>query len=374
MAALLRLCWLIVLLCAVPFGAVAAEPASVRLLVSNPAPYLGEEVVVTLEVRTSPRPPGPLAPIWPSLDSSATADLPTLPSRIEEDGRPVLVQAVQRSLRPLHTGQLALGNAGVSMAGQTYRAPEIELRVLPLPERGRPDGFAGAIGQIKMRLEYEGRGNREIRLILSGNAALDNFPVPHAELGSGERLIPLDDATVGDAPLERTRTLRYLYLPGGDHYRGRILFRLPVFDPIRRTYVVHQAGIDRLPAWSRHGVLLLAGLAVLYGLALLYRKRMPRTVEEALERIAGRPAHELCRAEIAELLRAQGGDAVLLAELDAYWQALDLKTYAPPQLRDEQPPTRAALRRQHQLLRRLARLGRWSDRAAPQSSRSTAIL
>lgn len=356
-AAILRRCGLIVLCCALPLGAIAAESPSVRLLVSNPAPYLGEEVVVTLEVRTSPRPPGPLVPIWPSLDSSATADLPTLPSRLEEEGRPVLVQTVQRSLRPLHIGQLPLGNAGVSMAGETYRAPAIELRVLPLPERGRPEGFAGAIGRIRLRLEAAGRGNREIRLILSGNAALENFPVPHPELGAGERLIPLDDATVGDAPLERTRTLRYLYLPGGDHYRGRILFRLPVFDPLRRTYVVHQAGIDRLPAWSRHGALALAGIALLYGLALFYRKRMPRTVEEALERIAGRPAHELCRAEIAELLRARGGDELLLAELDAYWQALDRKAYAPPQLRDEQPPARAALRRQHHLLRRLARLG-----------------
>jgi hypothetical protein len=52
---------------------------AVRLLISNPAPYVGEEVIVTLEVRTAPRSQSAIIPIWPNLDSSASAELPTLP-------------------------------------------------------------------------------------------------------------------------------------------------------------------------------------------------------------------------------------------------------------------------------------------------------
>ena len=330
---------------------------AVRLLLSNPAPYVGEEVVVTLEVRTAPRPQSAIVAIWPNLDSSASTDLPTPPPRLEER-QAVLVQIMQRAVRPLRSGRLPLISAGVSIAGKTYHAQPLELRVLSLPERGRPEGFAGAIGQVTMQLQAEGRGSREIQLLLSGNAALETFPPPQAEPGAGERLILLDDATVGMAPQERTRTLRYLDLPGGND-RGRLVFRLPVFDPLAHEYVVHKAGIRHLPTWLVHSASLLATLLLLAFMVRSYRQsRTPRTVEEALERILARPPSQLCRDEIMEILRRRGADPQLLAELAAHWQILDAQRFAPDALRPGELTAEDRQRSQHLLLQ-LIRMKSW---------------
>ena len=330
---------------------------AVRLLLSNPAPYVGEEVIVTLEVRTAPRPQSAIVPIWPNLDSSASADLPTPPSRLEES-EAVLVQIMQRAIRPLRSGRLPLLSAGVSIAGQTYYAPPVELRVQPLPERGRPEGFAGAIGQVTMSLTEAGRGSREIQLQLSGTAALETFPPPQADLGNGERLILLEDATVGMAPQERTRTLRYLYLPGGND-RGQLVFRLPVFDPLAHEYIVLKSGIDHVPTWLVHSAYLFSTLLLLYVLVRTYRQsRTPRTVEEALERLIGRPPEQLCRDEIVEILQKHGADAHILLDLAAYWQTFDTRRFAPDALRPGELTAEDRQRSQHLLLH-LIRMKSW---------------
>lgn len=330
---------------------------AVRLLLSNPAPFVGEEVIVTLEVRTQPRPQSAIIPIWPNLDSSASAELPTPPPRLEED-QAALVQIMQRAVRPLRSGRLPLSAAGVSIAGQTYHAQPVELRVLPLPERGRPENFAGAIGEVAMELQAEGRGSREIQLVLHGPAPLETFPAPQAEVGVNERLILLHDATIGSAPQERIRTLRYLYLPGGND-RGRLVFRLPVFDPLAHKYVVLNTGIEHIPTWLVHSALLLFTLLALYLLLRSYRKsRTPRTVDEALERIIGRPPTQLCRDEIVEILRRRGADRQLLANLSAHWQSHDAQHFAPNVLRAGEI-TEEEQQNSQRLLLQLIRMKSW---------------
>lgn len=337
--------------------AAADNLPTVRLLLSNPAPYVGEEVIVTLEVRTAPRPQSAIIPIWPNLDSSASAELPTPPPRLEED-QAALVQIMQRAVRPLRSGRLPLSSAGVSIAGQTYHAQPVELRVLPLPEQGRPDNFAGAIGQVGMQLQAEGRGSREIQLVLHGPAPLETFPAPQAEVGTNERLILLHDATIGIAPEERTRTLRYLYLPGGND-RGRLVFRLPVFDPLAHKYVVLNVGIEHIPTWLMHSAFLLFTLLILSLLVRSYRKsRTPRTVEEALERIIGRPSTQLCREEIIEILQQRGADRQLLANLASHWQCHDTRRFAPDALRAGDLTTEEQQNSQRLLLQ-LIRITSW---------------
>lgn len=340
-----------------PTVARANKLPAVRLLISNPAPYVGEEVIVTLEIRTSPRPQSPITPIWPNLDSCASADLPTPPSRLEE-GQAVLVQIMQRAIRPLRSGRLPLISVGVSIGGQTYHASPVELRVQPLPESGRPEGFAGAIGRITMQLQGEGRGSREIQLQLSGDAALETFPAPQAELGADERLILLDDATVGTAPEERARTLRYLYLPGGND-RGRVVFHLPLFDPIAHDYKVLDAGIEHVPTWMVHGAYCIVIILGLYLLLRAYRRsRTPRTVEEAIERVIGRRLQQLCREEILDHLQKRGADPHLLKSLLRHWQSYDMRRYPPDALRFGDI-TEEELKNSQSLLLQLIRMTGW---------------
>lgn len=344
----------LILCCLAVVPARSAEIPSVRLLVSNPAPYVGEELVVTLEVRTTPRPTGPIVLRWPNLDNCAVAELPPQPPRLEEEGRPVLVQIERRAVRPLRAGLLSLQGAGMSINGRNWTAPAQQLRVLALPDAGRPDDYAGAVGQATMRLEEHGRGNREIRLILRGTGPLDDFPAPLAAPGSGERLIPLGDATVGTAATERTRTLHYLYLPG-DGDRGRLTFRLPLFDPVSRRYTVLKTGIRHLPVWPRHIIWTVAGLSVIASMILFNRlSRTPRTLDEALTHLLGQNVATLPRRDVLAGLRERGATSSLLAELTAYWDENDRRRFAP--LSEIRPVTRLPGQQEQSLLRQLLKL------------------
>jgi hypothetical protein len=90
-----------------------------------------------------------------------------------------------------------------------------------------------------------------------------------------------------------------------------------------------------------------------------YRKsRTPRTVEEALEKIIGRPSTQLCRDEIVEILRKYGADAHILIELAAYWQSNDAQRFAPNALRPGELSEEDQQRSQHLLLH-LIRMKSW---------------
>lgn len=313
----------------------AGQLPAVRLLVSNPAPFVGEEVIVTLEIRTTPRPPGPVTPLWPTLDNCAVSDLPSQPTRLEEGAPPVLVQTVRRAVRPFKTGRLTLERAGMRLAGEVWSAPALALRVQPLPQAGRPEDFSGAIGAVTMTLQAIGRGSREIQLFLSGAGPLDDFPVPLASLGSGERLILLDDALTGAAEGERIRTLRFLYLPGEDQ-RGQLSFRLPLFDPRLQEYRVLTAGIHPRPVWPRWMAGLLGGLFLLAGGGyFIQRRRAPRNLDQALTLLLGRPAAALPRHEILVTLERRGATEQLRAALTSFWEQSDRRRFAPDSVMEQ---------------------------------------
>lgn len=331
-----------------------ADLPSVRLLVSNPTPFVGEELILTLEIRTSLRPPGAITPVWPDLDHCAVTELPQTPPRLDEEGPLALIQTVRRAVRPFRPGPLPLSGAGMKIGDRFWPAPALELRVDQLPTQGRPDGFAGAIGRISMELEEAGRGDREIRLTLKGDAPLANFPAPRADPGAGERLILLNDATSGATDGERIRTLRYLYLPG-DADRGRLTFRLPVFDPKSRRYIVLESGIRHLPSRPRIPLLPAIGLsAAILFLVLLLRNRPPRSLKVALERALGGETTGLSRRQIVERLRGRGANDRLLGDLADLWDEEDRARFAPsaPPATDTPPLRPTVLRQLHRLARR----------------------
>jgi len=326
---------LLPILCALAWPALLcaddAPPVGVRLLLSNSAPYVGEEVVLTLEVRYRQRPGGAMAVRWPRLDAGVSSELPPLLPRREESAEgSLLVESARMLLRPLSAGRFRL-EGGIELQRRLLPAPPLTLRVRPLPAGGRPEGFAGAVGSAGMELLAAGDGSREVRLVLRGNAPLDAFARPLAELGRDERLIFLDESFSGSAGAMRERTFRYLYLPGAGR-RGELAFRLPLFDPAAGGYRLLQAGVGEIAAPRRAlywGLLAALPCAPLLLLGLYLRQRRRRSLGRLLRKALGRPADGLSREAVAASLRLRGVRPATVEALASLWAAEDRARFAP---------------------------------------------
>ncbi|TFG85910.1 MAG: hypothetical protein E4H17_04610 [Gemmatimonadales bacterium] len=324
---------LLLFLCAVgSAGAVEGRgdrtTPQVRLLVTNPAPFVGEEVILSLEVRSVGR-PGAISVRWPGLDSFASVDLPYPPPRRESDGTTTwLVQRAEKALTALAPGASTLTGAGVQAGSTFVPATGLALRPRALPGDGRPPDFTGAVGAAAMELAAAGRGSREIVLTLRGHAPLDAFPLPVPHLGTNERLVPLSDSVSGQAPGERQRTLRYLYLPGAGE-EGELRFSLPLFQPQQQRYTRLEASIgqdSRLPPWLAGVPLLLITLLWLW---LRRHRQRPRSLPGVLTWLVGQPVTGLSRRQLESLLAQQGLSPQLLAELRQHWLTEDAERFSP---------------------------------------------
>jgi hypothetical protein len=300
----------------------AEAPLAVRLLVANSAPYAGEEVVLTMEVRHHGRPQGRPSVRWPLLDHFTVEELPSLPPRREEDETgTILVESARRLLRPLIPGRHTL-SGGVDLGGTFTAAPELELRVRPLPDRGRPPDFDGAVGEVDLELKAEGTGTREIAVILRGNAPLRAFASPRVAAGRDERLIPLGEVFSGVAGKARDRTFRYLFLPG-DGRRGNLAASLPLFDPRTGRYRMLGASISDGSSGRGWAGLLAAMLLCAGAWFTARRRKKDLSLEAALSRVLGRPSAGLCRERILAELGRAGVRKTVTAELAGLWEAED---------------------------------------------------
>ncbi|TYO98278.1 hypothetical protein EDC39_10773 [Geothermobacter ehrlichii] len=300
-----RLLPLLMLLAAQP----AAAAIQARLLASNPAPYVGEAVLLTLEIRRPGQVAAPLRPLWPPLtDLLLVEELPGQVHRLDTASDTV-IEHLRRVVRPLRAGQIPLEGAGVVQNGRRIAARGVTLHVRALPQKGRPQQFAGAVG----RLAYATRtdpATGTLLLELSGDTDLRQLPGPVA--GDGITALPLLASDQdGHWPTWR-RTLRY-HLPAN----GEVRLRLAWFDPADGRY--HTSSDRR----SRRSWLIWAGLAALaaFPVWLVCRWRKVITLDRYLRTgLAGLPYDTrlrlLCRAGVA---------AHLLEELARHWRQADLR-------------------------------------------------
>lgn len=298
------------------------ETPAVRLLVSNSAPYVGEETILTLEVRYRGRLRERPTVRWPELHRFVVEDLPPLPPRrLDDSAGPMLVESARRSLRPVTAGRLSLAG-GIDLGGAFFSAAPLSLRIRPLPERERPPAFAGAVGRAELTLRAEGTGTREVAMVLKGNAPLHAFPEPRVVPGSGERIVPLGETFSGSAGQARERTFRYLYLPG-EGRRGRLTATLDVFDPVAERYEQLHASLDDGGGLTRKW-LPAAALIALGGWLLARRqRRRASSLEEILERLLGRSPAGLCRERVIEGLDRAGVPHAAIEDLKRLWEAED---------------------------------------------------
>ena len=306
-----------------PIAAHTAEPEiSARLLVSNPAPYLGEEIDLQLEVTYLGHPGGRTRFNWPKLDNFVAADLTAVRSKHSRDTKNRLVETITRRIRPLMSGTILLPGATVLTGKQRLELPPFTLRVQPLPTTGRPENFNNYIGNYQLILAATGNGPREISLHIYDSNQLSTVPSVAAWSGSNKQLIPIDIKTRAAGAKGREHILRYFYSPVAGE-QGALRFSLSIFDPQLQAYIEVETGTLEKPAAALLLYLSLFGSVLLaFGLTLFIRLRHPHTVSGCLQRFCQRPLTGLSRETIQTLLQPYFNKDEFTA-LHRYWQNED---------------------------------------------------
>lgn len=342
------------------------DGVALRAWLDTDTAYVGQQITysaealfgseVRLRLRRSPEyePPNPSGFWIHELPGSPTGSTRIIGSDIYE------VQTFRRGLFPIAPGRLTILPARLSYEVRRglLSAPEnraalsdtLRLTVLPVPERGRPDGYTGAVGRYRIRARLEpGRvvaGDAAVLSVdIDGAGNVKSLPAPPLpELDGVELFPPSEDATVDvtDGVVGGTKRFEWVMVPSRAGTLTIPEVRYPYFDPEQGRFHVATAGpleLEVLPggsiagtapddqlrfvklepagrsplAWVRSpffGALQLLPLALLA--LVLVQRRAPR------QRRPGRRELRRRRREALERLRlrAASGDGAFFGELE----------------------------------------------------------
>jgi hypothetical protein len=236
--------------------------------------YVGEALTLTFRLYTRVRFAGDPDYQPPSTEGFWKEDLPPQQRYYADVGKTrYVVTELKTALFPTHPGRLVVGPASLAYEEDTFfssdpfellrggggrrrpvretlRTDSIAVRVRPLPEAGRPAGFAGAVGSFTLRSSIdktEVAANEAVTLALTlegeGNVQAATLPEPRApesfkvyDSGSSTETSKEGYCVRGKKTYTRVLVPRY----GGTYEIAPVSFSF--FDPGRGEYVTRTAG------------------------------------------------------------------------------------------------------------------------------------
>ncbi len=240
----------------------AEQGVALRAWLDTDTAYVGQQVTyhaealfgseVRLRLRRAPEyeAPSPSGFWIQELSRSPVGSTRVLGSDIYE------VQTFQRALFPITTGRLTIPPARLTFDVRRglLSAPEsrelltdtLGLLVRPVPERGRPEGYAGAVGRYTVRAWLQpdtvSAGDAVVLAVeVDGTGNVKALPRPELpDLDGVEVFPPSEDASVRvtGGVVGGSKRFEWVLVPGE---AGRLevpVLRYPYFDPERRRYDV----------------------------------------------------------------------------------------------------------------------------------------
>lgn len=135
-------------------------------------------------------------------------------------------------------------DANVVTVENTMRTQPVSITVRPLPERGQPVQFAGAVGRftIASKVSQTRLAKNEpgiLELAISGKGNLTQLTAPRLEWPSGiEGFEPVavDSLQLNASPMQGTRTFRYRFVSSNPGNYTLPVFAFSFFDPDSNRY------------------------------------------------------------------------------------------------------------------------------------------
>jgi len=300
-----------------------------RLLVSNPAPYVGEELELTFEVRYRRYPGGRASLAWPTEGLFLASDSALGRSSHQRSADGTIIETLSRRLQPLQPGPLALRGARLTFGSREVAVAPVTLQVRPLPLASQPKDFTGLVGHYRLQIDTSGSGARDIVVGVIDDGQLGPPPQPEVAIGNNDRLVLLGSSVSPLTGGGQQYRWNYSYLPAANTPE-QLQARLATFNPETGFYEQQFAGAaahSRAAAGKQMLPGLLSILATIVVLIWLVRRYRPRRIEDYLRQLHGRPLQGLSRREIVDAL-GDRLDPPTLELLQAWWHNDDRLRFA----------------------------------------------
>ena len=236
------------------------EDIFVRVETDRDTAYVGEQVNVRFDLCYRYRLRGPRLSEVPEYRGFWVKEL-LAASRLEPhreviDGLPFQVAPLRHvALFPTASGPQVIEPLGLTCSlledpifgrGRTlmFRSEPLSIFVRPLPERGRPRGFAGAVGEFDISaeaspLELRAGDPVTLRVSITGTGNVQSIPEPVLDPPGFEVYDPkvkVEEGRSADGRYMAARNLEYILIPG----RGGLLeipaLSVTYFDPAAHRY------------------------------------------------------------------------------------------------------------------------------------------
>lgn len=215
--------------------------------IDNPTPYVGEQVVHTVQAYLRmgmSLQAGFDFPDYPGFWVQDTVESTSLDRRGDIDYR---VSQFDTILFPTSVGQRVIGEASVAVAGSSevdnLHTGTVTVDVQPLPEPA-PADFAGAVGELQIEsavstTQVEVGDSVTLQVILSGFANIDTLPAPELPEIEGWRKFDTQETNQSQVQFGRfggRRIYRIFFVPeqGGDAIVPPISYTF--FNPDTEAY------------------------------------------------------------------------------------------------------------------------------------------
>jgi len=224
--------------------------------VDNARPYVGQQTTLTFSFYHRVRLAGPSTYDPPSTEGLVAEVLPDVPEQtvLVREQAYILVQKRTALFAPA-PGEYTIGPAEVKYSvgffspEQVIRTPPIKLHARPLPKQGKPQGFAGAVGQFKASLttdKAEAKAGEALtaRLTVEGTGNLRQLDAPKLSVAGACKWYPSGEqrriealASEGGHRIGGTVTFEYLLIPRQEGTLRIQPVKLPYFDAQKRKYL-----------------------------------------------------------------------------------------------------------------------------------------
>lgn len=226
----------------------------IKTFVDNKEPYTGEQIILTFELYNRLTLIGDTEYNAPSTTGFWSADLPKIPSSTKIVGNSIYqYNTLKTALFPTTSGELTIGKASLSyhyggffspIQSRTISTEPITIRVKPLPEQGKPDGFRGAVGSFSISASADKKSVKlgdvvTIKVTVTGKGNLDLITLLDTPSFSAFKTYdPKVSETITNSGfiVGGTKTWDYVVIP---KYQGNIIidrFSLTFFDPSDKSY------------------------------------------------------------------------------------------------------------------------------------------
>jgi len=237
-------------------AATGNENVMVRAVVNKSKAYIGEEVTVTFKLYFRVDILALNVTSMPSFDGFFLQEAKSNQNQVTEtvDGVTYAVTELKRTFAiPQRTGRLGIDplevdctvrRSAFGTVSSKIRSNPLSIEVLPLPEAGKPPGFAGAVGDYNYKVELSGdkvKANEALNLVvtISGKGNLKLVEAP--KIGFPEDFETYDpkvkENLSAGAGMSGSKTFDYLVIPRheGDYKISNLDFSF--FNPAKNEYV-----------------------------------------------------------------------------------------------------------------------------------------